>query len=64
MDEKKREAGLSFFERHKIRREQKEKEKQLRAAASTQVRNLIRQERLDEEKLGQGKPPEDSEGGQ
>jgi hypothetical protein len=52
-------AGLSFFERRKLWRQEKENEEQLRAAAQAEIERLRRQERAEENKLGQTAPLDD-----
>ncbi|HUN96964.1 MAG TPA: ion channel [Bradyrhizobium sp.] len=47
---------LSFFDRRKLWREEKQKEEQLRQAAQDEVQHIRVQERADEEKLGQDFP--------
>jgi hypothetical protein len=49
-------AGLSFFQRRKIWWEERKKERDLRSTARTQIEDLHRKERQDEEKLGPGTP--------
>jgi len=56
----KREAGASFFERRRIRHEERQEENKLRAAARSEIGQLRRKEREDEDKLGQ--PPPESGG--
>jgi hypothetical protein len=53
-------AGTSFFERRKIWRGEKQKEEQLRHDAQDQIKQIKRQERADEDKLGQDFPLDDS----
>jgi hypothetical protein len=55
-------AGLSFFQRRKIWKEEKKRDEELRRAEAAEIRELRRKERQDEEKLGPGVPPEDSAG--
>ena len=57
---RKRASTASFFERHKIRKAERGKEKELRAAARKEIADLYRKERLDEEKLGQEIVPDNS----
>jgi hypothetical protein len=52
-DARKRASGISFFERRKVWREEKEKEEDLRATVRDEVRRIRDQERADEDKLGQ-----------
>jgi hypothetical protein len=59
-DARKRASTLSFFERRKIWREERRKEKEMRAATRSEIKDLYRKERLDEEKLGQEMDPENS----
>jgi hypothetical protein len=53
-------AGASFFERRKIWRGEKQKEEQLRRDAQGQIKQIKKQERADEDKLGQNFPLDDS----
>lgn len=57
---KKAAAGVSFFERRKIWRAEKQKEEQLRQAAQDEIKQIKKQERADEDKLGQDFPLDDS----
>jgi hypothetical protein len=50
--------GLSFFQRRKIWREERKREKEFRSAAQAKIKDLRQKERQDEEKLGPGTPPE------
>ncbi|HEY1732742.1 MAG TPA: ion channel [Terriglobales bacterium] len=54
-------SGASFFERRKMWREERRKEEQLRQAAQDQIKQIKKQERIDEDKLGQDFPLDDSE---
>ena len=54
-------AGKSFFERRKIWKEQKQREAELRRARVTAILEVRRKERLEEEKLGTGEAPADSQ---
>jgi Ion channel len=58
-DAQKRASGLSFFERRKVWRDEKEKEEQLRATVRDEVRRIRESERADENKLGQDSPLDD-----
>jgi hypothetical protein len=58
-DTRKRASGLSFFERRKVWRDEKEKEEQLRATVRDEVQRIREQERADENKLGQDFPLDD-----
>jgi hypothetical protein len=58
-DTRKRASGLSFFERRKVWRDEKEKEEQLRATVRDEVRRIRESEREDENKLGQDSPLDD-----
>lgn len=58
-DTRKRASGLSFFERRKVWRGEKEKEEQLRATVRDEVRRIRESECEDENKLGQDAPFED-----
>jgi hypothetical protein len=53
-------AGTGFFERRKIRREEKRKVAELWAAAREEIEDIRRKERSDEEKLGPGDPSDRS----
>ncbi len=55
-----RAAGLSFFARRKLRREEKQNVETMRTAMKDELENLHRQERLDEDKLGEGPTPGNS----
>ena len=56
-------SGLSFFQRRKIWREERNREKEFRSTAEAQIKDLRQKERQDEEKLGPGTPtdPKDKE---
>jgi hypothetical protein len=58
-DARKRASGLSFFERRKVWRDEKQKEEELRATVRDEVRRIRDEERADENKLGQGSPLDD-----
>jgi hypothetical protein len=60
LDTRKRVTGLSFFERRKLWRAERDKEEQLRAAAQSDVRSISHLERANENKLGQDSPLDDS----
>jgi transcriptional regulator of acetoin/glycerol metabolism len=60
MATRKTSAGASFFARRKIWREEKQKEEQLRQSAQDQIKQIKKQERADEDKLGQEFPFDDS----
>jgi Ion channel len=49
-------SGLSFFQRRKIWREERNKEEEFRNTAQSQIKDLRQKERQDEEKLGPGTP--------
>jgi hypothetical protein len=51
-------SGLSFFQRRKIWREERNREKKFRGTAEAQIKDLRQKERQDEEKLGTGTPPD------
>ena len=51
-------SGLSFFQRRKIWREERKREKEFRSTADAQIKDLRHKERQDEEKLGPGTSPE------
>ena len=55
-------AGGSFFERRKVWKNERERVKQLREVEKTEIEGLRRKEHSDEDQLGQGTPPADSEG--
>ncbi len=55
-DARKQAEPLSFFQRRRVWHEEREKEKQMRAAERDQLRAIIRKENQDEDKLGTGKP--------
>jgi hypothetical protein len=63
-DTKKRVNGLSFFERRRVWREERQEEKQMRAAENSEIKSIRRQEVLEEKKLGDVTPPGNSEGDQ
>lgn len=54
-------AGVGFFERRKLWRDERDKEEQLRRAAQHDMNDLRHQERADENRLGQDFPLDDSE---
>jgi len=49
-------SGLSFFQRRKVWREERDREKEFRTAARAQIQDLRQKERQDEENLGPGTP--------
>jgi hypothetical protein len=49
-------SGLSFFQRRKVWREERNREKEFRTTARAQIKDLRQKERQDEEKLGPGTP--------
>jgi hypothetical protein len=49
-------SGLSFFQRRKIWREERNREEEFGSAAQAQIKDLRQKERQDEEKLGPGTP--------
>jgi hypothetical protein len=49
-------SGLSFFQRRKVSREERNREKEFRTTARSQIQDLRQKERQDEEKLGPGTP--------
>jgi hypothetical protein len=49
-------SGLSFFQRRKVWREERNREKEFRTTARAQIQDLRQKERQDEEKLGPGTP--------
>jgi hypothetical protein len=51
-------SGLSFFQRRKVWREERNREKEFRTTARAQIKDLRQKERQDEEKLGPGTPPD------
>ncbi len=53
-------ASASFFERRKLWREERRKEEQLRQTAQDQIKQIKKQERAEEDKLGQDFPLDDS----
>ena len=55
-------AGASFFQRRRIWKKEKKRAEELRRAKAAEIEELRRKERQDEEKLGPGMPPADSEG--
>ena len=59
-DARKRASTVSFFERRKIWREERKKEKEMRAATRSEIKDLYHKERLAEEKLGQAMDPDNS----
>ena len=54
-------TGTSFMERRKVRKEEKQAVEKLRVAEKAELEALRRKECEDEEKLGPGMPPPDSE---
>lgn len=52
-------ASASFLDRRKIWREERQKEEDLRRAAQDQIKQIKKQERADEDKLGQNFPLDD-----
>jgi hypothetical protein len=61
LDARKRASAASFFERRRIWREERKKEKEIRAASREEIKELYRKERLAEEKLGESFSPRDPE---
>jgi hypothetical protein len=57
-DARKRASTVSFFERRKIWQEERKKEKEIRAATRSEIKDLYHKERLEEEKLGQEMDPD------
>lgn len=57
----KRAAGAGFFERRRIRKEEKQEVEQMRGSAKLEVKNIREKERHDEDNLGQTTPQNDSE---
>ena len=55
-------ASHSFFERRKFWKDEKQRVKELQEAEKAEIDALRRKEQADEEKLGPGVPPADSEG--
>jgi Ni/Co efflux regulator RcnB len=53
-------VGKSFFERRRIWKEERKRVSELRRAKASEISELRRKERQDEEKLGPGDPPENS----
>jgi hypothetical protein len=49
-------SGLSFFQRRKVWREERNREVEFRTTARAQIQDLRQKERQDEEKLGPGTP--------
>jgi len=49
-------SGLSFFQRRKVWREERNREKEFRTTARAQIQGLRQKECQDEEKLGPGTP--------
>jgi hypothetical protein len=49
-------SGLSFFQRWKVWREERNREEELRSTALAQIKDLRQKERQGEEKLGSGTP--------
>jgi Ion channel len=47
-------SGLSFFQRRKIWREERNREEEFRSTARAQIKDLRQKERQNEEKLGSG----------
>lgn len=54
-------AGVSFFQRRRIWKDEKKRVAELRRQKSSEIETLCRKERENEEKLGPGVPPADSE---
>ena len=55
-------TGASFFGRRRVWKEEKQRVRELRDERRAEIDALRRKERADEEKLGPGTPPADSEG--
>ena len=53
-------AGVSFFQRRRIWKEEKKRVAELRRTKAAEIETLRRRERQEEEKLGPGVPPADS----
>ena len=62
LDARKRAAGASFFQRWRIRREEKRHEKEMREAAVAEMKSILQKERRDEDGLGHTDTPDKSEG--
>jgi hypothetical protein len=58
LDARKQASAISFFRRHKIWKEERKKEKELRDAARADMAELYCKERLAEEKLGENTGPD------
>jgi len=54
-------AGKSFFQRRRVWKDERRKTKELQDAELAEIEALRRKERSDEEKLGQGTPPVNSQ---
>ena len=61
LEASKRSAGTSFFERWRIRKEEKRHEKEMRKAAVAEMKSILQKEHRDEDTLGQPAPPDDPE---
>jgi len=62
LEARKRAAGASFFERWRIRREEKHREREMRDAAIAEMKSILQKERRDEDGLGHTDTPDGPEG--
>jgi hypothetical protein len=62
LEASKRAASASFFERWRIRREEKHHEKQMRKSAVAEMKSILQKEHSDEDGLGHVDSPGNSEG--
>ncbi len=60
LEARKREAGTSFFQRWRIRKEEKRHEKEMREAAVAEMQSILKNERRDEDGLGHTDTPANS----
>lgn len=58
LDARKRAAGASFFQRWRIRKEERRHEKDLREAAVAEMKSILQKERSDEDSLGHTDTPD------
>ena len=61
LEASKRAGGASFFERRRIRKEEKRHEKEMRKSAVAEMQSVLQKERRDEDALGHTDTPDNSE---
>lgn len=61
LEARKRAAGASFFQRWRIRREEKHREREMCDAAVAEMKSILQKERRDEDALGHADTPDEPE---